>query len=263
MRFGVKNVVKNILDGVFPPRCRGCGEYGDYLCECCKKYISEKMKARRVETGEEGVSAVYLGYRDEILGEVAEEAKYESVRGELDTLAEVVWRGYFEKNMGRGGGSLSRRGSRKSKAKTSEVEVILVPMPTSRKHVRQRGLDHTDKVCREIERLSLGRVRRVRLLVRVKDTVQVGASEKVRKAQAKEAVRVNPRFLDAEGRIIAEVLRGVRVVIMDDVWTTGASLTEAGRMLREAGVSEVELLAITKNRARRSPVIRHGEISVN
>ena len=235
MRFGIKNVVKNIADGLFPPRCRGCGEAGAYLCECCKKYISENMKARKLEDAS-GVfdEAVYLGYRDEILGELVEEAKYESVRGELLEIAEVVWRGYLQ---GLG-------------------EAVLVPMPTSRKHVRERAMDHMDRICREVERLSGGKAKRVRLLARAKNTVQVGASPEVRKKQAKEAVKVDEKAM-------AEFLRekpGARVVLVDDVWTTGASMVEAGKMLRKAGVGDLMAVAITKSRTRKSPAIRHGEI---
>lgn len=237
MKIGIKNVVKNIMDGLFPPRCRGCGETGAYLCECCKKYISENMKARELE-GVSGVfgRAVYLGYRDEILGELVEEAKYESVRGILPEIAEVVWRGYLEK--------------------LGNSPLVLVPMPTSRKHVRERAMDHMDRICKEVERLSDGKAKKVRLLERRKDTVQVGASEEVRRKQAKEAVRVDERILK---KFLESGFDG-KVVLMDDVWTTGASMMEAGKMLREAGACELVAVAITKSRTRKSPAIRHGEI---
>lgn len=272
MKFGVKNVVKNIINAVFPVRCRGCGEVGGFLCGCCKKYISEAMKARGVfsvpggkgglkEHEVEGVfeRAEFLGFRDEILGEMVEECKYQSVRGLAAELAEVVWRGYFEKFENRGGGSFRERVLRKAGMRIAALEVILVPMPTSRKHVRERGFDHMDLICGEVARLSGGRVQKVRLLVRAKDTVQVGASERVRRKQAKEAVKLNPKYVDENGEVVKE-LRRRRVVLMDDVWTTGASLTEAGRMLKRAGVVDLTGLAITKNRPRKKPVIRHGEI---
>ena len=235
MRIGAKNVVKIIANGLFPPRCRGCGERGEYVCGCCKKYISENMKAR--EICEAGADAAYFGFRDEILGELIEEAKYYSVRGMLSDIAEVIFEGYF-----RGLG-----------------KVVLVPMPTSRKHVRERAMDHMDLICREVARLSGGKIRCVRMLVRAKDTVQVGASREVRRKQAKEAVRVNPKYLEEDGRILKK-FRRARVVLVDDVWTTGASMMEAGRKLEEVGVSRLHRVAITKNRAKRSPTLRRGEI---
>lgn len=238
MKIGVKNVVKNIANAIFPERCRGCGAIGGFLCERCKKYISENVLVRKID--ERGVfsRAEYLGFRDEILGEMVEECKYAPARGLCSEIAEVVWQGYFD---GRG-------------------EVVLVPMPTSRKHVRERGFDHMDLICREICRLSGGKVRRVRLLARAKDTVQMGASEAVRRKQAKEAVKVDRKVLE---KFLSAGFKG-EVVLLDDVWTTGASMLEAGKILAEVGASgagcSLVALAVTKNRPRKKPVIRHGEI---
>ena len=80
MKIDAKNVVKNIVEAIFPEKCRGCGEVGGFLCERCKKYISENMVVREIivedkesEVGREGLtSAEFLGFRDEILGEMVE-----------------------------------------------------------------------------------------------------------------------------------------------------------------------------------------------
>ena len=252
MGFRQKNVVKNIANAIFPVKCRGCGETGGYLCERCKKYISENMQGRNalcLETSNSSDALImgearglfkkveFLGFRDEILGELIEECKYGPARGLVPEIAEVVFRGYFM------GGE----------------QVILVPMPTSRKHVRERGFDHMDLIAKYIENESAGLIRRIRLLERAKDTVQVGATGKVRRIQAKEAVKLNAKYYNSEGQINSE-FRGVKVVLFDDVWTTGASIVEAGKLLKKAGIDSLSALTITKNRARKSPVIRHGEI---
>ena len=235
MKFDIKNVVKNMENGLFPPKCRGCGGTGDFLCERCKKYISNNMKENQVAEQDVFVEAFYLGNRDEILGELIQECKYESVRGLIPEIAELIWTGCLEKRCNRYSSPL-----------------VLVPMPTNRKHVRERGLDHMDKIAREIEKLSGGKVERMRLLERNKDTVQVGASEKVRRKQAKEAVKLSRK---TQGEI-----RDRKVFLIDDVWTTGASLMEAGKILKDAGVSNLSAIAITKNRPSKGagPVIRRG-----
>ena len=229
--------------------------------------------------------AKFLGVRDGILGEMVEEYKYSSVRELSLPISEIVYEAgifpeYFERFEKKN--ARTRREKRKflRKERPGEAEklekvdkiekargveklrrsvksekIFIVPMPTSRKHIRERGFDHIDKVAREIERISEGRVERLRILERAKDTVQVGADEETRKRQAKEAVRVSPRFLGEDGKVLEEY-SGQRLVILDDVWTTGASLTEAGKLLKRAGVKKVDALAITKNRQGRSPMIR-------
>lgn len=244
MKMGIKNVVKNITNGLFPPKCRGCGEIGDYLCVRCKKYISDNMHDEYIVQQDVFREAIYLGNRDEILGELIEECKYESVRGLTVEIADVVWEGYL-----------------RERCEKFDSPLILVPMPTNRKHVRERGFDHMDKIAREIELLSCGKIKKKRLLERNKDTVQVGAKESVRKKQAQEAVRVNRRFLDEKAMILDEY-RNKEIMLMDDVWTTGASLMEAGKLLKGVGVRSLSALAITKNRSsvKRGPVIRHGDL---
>jgi len=251
MSFRQKNVVKNIINVVFPVYCRGCGEPGDYLCQRCKNYISEMIKRRNILNEKQSSTdealmvearttfkrVEYLGFRDEILGELIEECKYESARGIILELADIVFESYFN------GGD----------------PVVLVPMPTSRKHVRERGFDHMNLLAKYIERGSDGLVKRVRLLERAKDTVQVGTSGKIRRTQAKEAVKLNLKYCNKNGQFTAEY-RKANVVLIDDVWTTGASMVEAGKILKKAGINSLFALAITKNRAGRSPVIRHGEI---
>ncbi len=257
---GQKTVVKNttfrgvrrILDVLSPLFCRGCGQKGEILCDCCKNYIISNVALEKIyKNRSEGAEAVkifrearFLGFRDEILGELVEEYKYNAVREIGVGLAEILWK-KLEKEV--------REGER----------MIVVPMPTSRKHIRERGFDHMDLLIKSLEKYSGGRLKKVRFLERKNDTVQVGAGEELRHEQAKEAFFVSQRYLTEEGRILSE-LRGVRVILVDDVWTTGASMTEAGRMLKDAGLNNLEAVAITKNRQGRSPLIRErGELFIN
>ncbi|MBQ6130416.1 ComF family protein [Candidatus Saccharibacteria bacterium] len=248
--------------------CRGCGAEGGYLCERCKKYILRGFQPREILYMEEAACAEekeaarelekifqraeFLGFRDELLGEMVEEYKYQAVRGMGRVIGEMVYEMYFKE--------LLREEARERKGGRGCSEVILVPMATNRRHVRERGFDHMKLVAKGVERKARGRVRVVPLLERAKDTVQVGASDKVREAQAKGAVRVNPKFLEGETGEFSEEVRRVRVVLLDDVWTTGASMKEAGRVLREAGVERLNGLVIVKNRRGASPVIRGGEM---
>ena len=109
-------------------------------------------------------------------------------------------------------------------------EFILVPLPTIRKHVRERGFDHIGLICRK----TSFPVRSV--LRRQKDYVQVGSSVEKRRLQARDAYA-------AEG-----VSVNARYLLVDDVWTTGSSMMAACEAMREAGAKNLAIAVIARSR---------------
>lgn len=255
MFFCKKNDVKSttkiglstVFDLISPPLCRGCGRAEGFLCPRCKNYIKNHVKVRSLMADFPEAEKVFrkvgfLGFRDEILGEMVEEYKYESVRGLAEPLGEILAAGILKMNKGR------------------VKKLVLVPMPTNRKHIRERGFDHMKLIVKAAQRVLREKgieAEIVPMLVRAKDTTQVGASEEMRREQAKEAVRLNPAALTSRGKLDK---RNVTICIVDDVWTTGASMIEAGKILKGAGAKNLVGVTITKNRYKKSPLIRRGEL---
>ena len=99
--------------------------------------------------------------------------------------------------------------------------VILVPLPTSRAAMRRRGFRTVELVARR------GGLRVVPLLRPVRVTAdQRGLSR-------------DERARNVAGSLRAVGATGRRVVVLDDVVTTGATLAEAVRALRHAGAEIV------------------------
>ena len=106
---------------------------------------------------------------------------------------------------------------------------MIVPLPTISRHVRERGFDHIGLIARKM-RLPVARV-----LVRNKNTVQVGASREERVRQAKDAYAA--LGVDARSDYL----------LLDDVWTTGSSMMAAVQKLREAGAKKIEIVVIARS----------------
>ncbi len=118
-------------------------------------------------------------------------------------------------------------------------DCVLVPMPSSPQAVRVRGYDHARalaKVC----------ARRVGL-------PQRALLRKVRSAGDQVGLDRQSRLGAQAGTMVAEPGR-CRVVVVDDVVTTGSTAAEAVRALRAAGHEVVGLAAICETPRRTSPI---------
>jgi len=107
---------------------------------------------------------------------------------------------------------------------------VIVPLPTATHHIRSRGFDHTYLLAKQLGKIRKFKVEKI--LVRNKNTVQVGADKKARLTQAKEAYSLNPKI---------KIKEDATYILLDDVWTTGASITAAKKILQNAGAKNIKI----------------------
>lgn len=97
-----------------------------------------------------------------------------------------------------------------------------------KKDLNHRGYNQTKLIAKELTGIT--EIRNAPLLRKIKDTKEqkrLNAAE--RRENLKNAFAVNPK---------ADV-KGKNVLIIDDVCTTGSTLSEASRILKEAGADKV------------------------
>ncbi|SEQ71432.1 Predicted amidophosphoribosyltransferases [Microlunatus flavus] len=132
------------------------------------------------------------------------------------------------------------------------ARVLLVPVPSSRRAVRERGFDAGLALARAAAR-RLPAARAAPLLVparRVADQSGLGAAER----EANLAGAFRPGAGPGRRWAFDEVRsRGARVVVVDDVVTSGASLTEAVRALRAGGVPVLGAATVAATVRRHPP----------
>jgi predicted amidophosphoribosyltransferase len=108
---------------------------------------------------------------------------------------------------------------------------LVLPVPSSRAATRERGYDHALRLATATAaaRSGVRALRGLQIVRTTRDSTGLGAG--ARSANLRGAYAVLPG-------VIAQ-LRGCRVVVVDDLMTTGATLAEAARALRAVGVEPV------------------------
>ncbi|WP_371671056.1 ComF family protein [Streptomyces sp. NBC_00289] len=242
---------QDLTDLVLPADCAGCGRSRAVLCPECRAALTGAAPRRVTPVPEpaglpvvhaaarygDAVRAVLLAHKER--GALALAAPLGAA------LAGAVRTGVLEAGMradrGVGAGSAAATGPRSDTRRpgvarsreaglSADRAVRLVPVPSSRGVVRARGHDP----ARRIALAAAGELRRTGTPARVVAVLrqgravadQSGLNSRQRLANLAGALAVAP---DA-----ARLLSGGPVVLVDDLMTTGASLTEAARAVRLA-----------------------------
>ncbi|MFZ2089736.1 MAG: ComF family protein [Desulfobaccales bacterium] len=112
---------------------------------------------------------------------------------------------------------------------------LLTPVPLHPRRLRQRGFNQALLLAQAFPEIPLER----ELLVRQRHTPpQAGLNPKERRDNVKGAFAV-PR---------PELVKGRTILLIDDVFTTGATVRECARVLRRAGAREINILTVARVR---------------
>jgi ComF family protein len=114
----------------------------------------------------------------------------------------------------------------------------VLPIPLSTHRLAERGYNQSWLLARQLSPQHAA----AHLLLKTRDTPQQSALPRAeRLANLVGAFAVNP--------LLAPRLRGKKVVLIDDVMTSGASLHSAAMVLRQAGATKVSALVLARTEA--------------
>jgi ComF family protein len=229
----LKKIWQNILDYVFPVACFGCGvEEEDYLCSSCFNkiiYLADfpcllcnsgnyPLGICPVCSKESAIDRIFVAtsYNENIVGRLVEELKYNYLESTVAGLAKIVDHAITQK-------------------KTQDIftKIVFVPIPLHRKRFADRGFNQSELLARALA-IKYNSEVSVDLLKRTKSTNQ---QAKLNRQQRIE--NVNDAFCLNLDATVPE-----KVILVDDVLTTGTTFREATKKLKAGGVREVICLAI-------------------
>ncbi len=116
--------------------------------------------------------------------------------------------------------------------------VLMVPVPLHGRKRRQRGFNQAELIARAALKLEPHGRFEVRLVLdRTRETKsQIGLSSHQRRENMRGAFAVSA----------AEEVRGREVLLVDDVFTTGTTVSECARVLRRAGATKVYVATVAR-----------------
>lgn len=221
--------MRGLLELVFPVNCAGCDTPGVSLCSACDQKvhrIATSSACRACGAPSAGGVCAECSGRTFAFVEARCAALLEPpVSRAIVLLKDGCERRYAEPLAG-------------LLADTSEGWLgtgdVLVPVPASPAAVRRRGFDHALDLARALSARTRAPV--VRAL-----SATSGADQRVLTREERFANRADAFHLRPGCRVPGSI------VLLDDVFTTGATLDAAARVLLAAGVPRVRAMAVARS----------------
>lgn len=207
-----KKILAISRDLLFPVFCISCNAEGEWLCHPCLEKLQSEIKPQFFCHPYLDKVIALADYKNEIVARLVHLLKYqyvEEVGGIFDKLIEM----FIKNNLA------VFDGVRFS---------AIIPIPLHKKRYLDRGFNQAEILVKSWSR-HLGVPILKNALIRQRQTkTQVGLSGVERRSNLRGAFALRPPLAGLE-----------RVILVDDVFTTGSTLEEAARVLRASGAKEV------------------------
>ncbi|MCX6703033.1 MAG: ComF family protein [Candidatus Wolfebacteria bacterium] len=236
----LKNLTLEIL---FPPVCLSCGKYleqlknngsGKIICEKCESAVlannslfCARCRARLPENKKichpdcHYILGAAGNYDNEVIKNLIYRLKYKNIKAAAGILSEIMAK-YLKEISSLGNFNVR--------------EFILVPIPLHKKRERERGFNQSALLAE-----NLGRVFDIPVCAVLKRT-------KNNKPQAK-ITEYEKRFVNISGCFEVgppDIIIGKNILLIDDVFTSGATMDEAAKVLKKAGAKKILALVAAK-----------------
>jgi len=225
----LKNLYSAFADVVFPSACVGCNNFGELLCENCLRKIGEPQNTcifcdkqtlhgktcYQCQTTNCLTGVISVGeYKNETLRNAVHALKFSGVKEIADPLGDMLAKKILQT------------------LNNSLADFVIVALPLHKIRKRERGFNQSELLAQRVF-LKL-HLPYQKILIRTRATRPQAnidhKTETLRKENVAKAFAINP----SQTTPLPE-----KVIIIDDVATSGATLEEAAKIFHDAGVKDV------------------------
>ncbi|HTE48984.1 MAG TPA: phosphoribosyltransferase family protein [Candidatus Paceibacterota bacterium] len=209
--------LNTILDIVFPAKCVSCGQSGADLCIKC---LSDFPTAER-----ETAKWIFplFDYRHPPLKRALWLFKYKNKKSLARFFAKIIYDKILEE--------------------LSELSLmenfnhaVLIPIPLSNLRYRERGYNQAELICKELIRIN--KLRHGADLI-LENNILIKPKETKHQAHIENKTKRLKNITGSFSVKNCETLKGRNIILIDDIITTGATLTEAKKILKLSGARKV------------------------
>ena len=213
-------MLDKILEIIFPNVCGMCGRINkNNLCPQCKIKLKEITKANIIKVKNKNFTYLaYLFKYDGIIREKILKYKFKDSAYLYKTFSEIIIK------------------NKKMCGFIKKYDII-IPVPIHKKRYKERGYNQSELLAKEIAKILEIPMEKHVLIKALNNTPQSKLSKQERKNNA----------IGVYKTINNQKIINKKVILVDDIYTTGSTANECSKMLKQAGVSEIAVLTIAKD----------------
>jgi len=241
----VDNIKEFLLELFFPSFCLGCNKEGTYLCEDCKStleiseynyclcnqnpiriQLSQNKNGKCEKCADKKLSGLYfaLPYKEKSLTrKLIHHFKYEP---------------YFMKALAKNLSGILIEHFVLSKNNSNQIweNAVPIPVPLDKRKLKDRGYNQAEELAKELSKTINIPIANNILIKNQPTRSQMKLKKEEREKNVKGVFTIKNH----------EQIRGKKVFLVDDVYTTGSTMEECARILKEAGVKQVWGITIAR-----------------
>lgn len=216
--------LEKALEYIFLPVCGICGKLGEgYLCKECEKsikeyYIEQKVFVKDIRSKYKMCKTMHLLKYEGLVRKLLIDYKFNDKSYLYKTFCEII------------------KNDKKTLDFIKSYDII-IPVPIHKKRMKTRGYNQSELIARELAKIC-GNKMYTDVLIKIKNNkAQSTLNKEERENNAKNVYKLCK----------LEKINNKKVLILDDIYTTGATVKECALELSKANVKEIGIFTVAKD----------------
>lgn len=220
--WGGKNILEQILNLFYPPVCGICGKLNqNFLCQKCNNTLKNQAKFN-VENFQKKEKyfkeLLYIFKYEGIIRKTILKYKFQEESYLYKTFVNFILKNqkFFE---------------------FIKSYDTIVPVPISKKRYKERGYNQSYLIAKEISKKTKLELQN-RCIIKSKNVIE---QSKLNKEEREKNIKGVYEIIDKEN------LQNKRIILVDDIYTTGNTVNECCRILQKAQPKSISVIVIAKD----------------